>query len=67
MLTELPAGPPRVPPGRDHTYLITSRVGRHPIELKERLERAPYEYKPGDVDYKRCASCGIPLGAAPGW
>jgi len=48
----------------DHTYLVTSRVGRHPIALKERLERTPCGYKPGDVALKRCATCGVPLGVA---
>ena len=48
----------------DYTFLVTSRVGRHPIAQRERLERMPCGYKPGDIELKRCASCGVPLGVA---
>ena len=48
----------------DHDFLITSRVGKHPIELQEWLDKKEYEFKPGDLKYKRCASCGVPLGVA---
>ncbi|MBN2028032.1 MAG: hypothetical protein JW854_14885 [Actinobacteria bacterium] len=48
----------------DHTYLVTSRVGRHPIALGERLGRKPCGYRPGDIALERCASCGVPLRVA---
>lgn len=32
----------------------------HPLELKERLKRRHYEFKPGEILYERCA-CGVPL------
>jgi len=48
----------------DHSYLVISSVGSHPIALQKRLERTRHEYKPGDITFKRCASCGVPLGVA---
>jgi hypothetical protein len=48
----------------DNQYHITCRVGSHPVELKERLQFRDYQYKPGDIDLKRCPSCGVPLDVA---
>lgn len=48
----------------ENTYLVKSSVGKHPIELQERLARKPYKYKEGDIGFERCAECGIPLGVA---
>jgi len=35
--------------------------GEHSLELKERLKRRRYDFKPGDITYERCSECGIPL------
>jgi ribosomal protein S14 len=48
----------------DHEYLVTFRVGEHPIALKKSRRAKGYELKPGDIEYKRCFSCGVPLGVA---
>jgi len=60
--------------GRDHrieyreteegTYEYSAAPGEHPIELKERLQRRRYDFKPGEVEYDRCPSCGIPKEVA---
>jgi hypothetical protein len=36
----------------------------HPRELKERLKRRRYDFKPGDISYEGCPECGIPLAVA---
>jgi hypothetical protein len=41
-------------------YEITAFPGEHPIELKGRLQRKKYDFKPGDIEYKRCSGCGLP-------
>ena len=45
----------------EDTYAVTTYPGSHPVELKERLKRKRYEFKPGDIDLERCSTCGIPL------
>jgi hypothetical protein len=57
--------------GRDHwvsyrqleeeTYEYTAYPSQHPVELKEWLKRRRYDFKPGEIEYERCGSCGIPL------
>lgn len=57
--------------GRDHwveyrevgegVFLFDVRPGSHPVELKERLERRRYPFKPGGVQYDRCPRCGLPV------
>lgn len=42
-------------------YRLEMRPGEHPIELKERLKRKRYEFKPGGIRYTGCPQCGIPL------
>ena len=44
----------------DGVYEMTAVPGEHPIELKERLRRRKYDYKPGDIEYERCPVCGLP-------
>ena len=34
--------------------------GEHSMELKERLKRRRYDFKPGEITYERCSECGIP-------
>jgi len=41
-------------------YEITAVPGEHPIALKGRLQRRKYDFKPGDIEYKRCSGCGVP-------
>jgi hypothetical protein len=44
----------------DDTYRFDSFVSDHPLELKERLKRRHYDFKPGDLAYERCPGCGLP-------
>ncbi len=44
----------------ENTYRITAEPSGHPIELEERLQRQRYDFKPGDIQYERCPSCGLP-------
>jgi hypothetical protein len=46
----------------DESYLLAARPGKHPIGLKDRLRKKPYAPKPGDIVYKRCRECDVPLG-----
>jgi hypothetical protein len=48
----------------ENDYRISVFPGKHPIELKERLKRRRYDFKTGDIQYERCAACGIPLEVA---
>ncbi len=48
----------------NNLYEYTTFPGRHPIELKERLKRMRYGFKPGSIEYERCAGCGIPIEVA---
>jgi len=48
----------------EDTYRTEVFPGEHALELRERLKRRRYDFKPGDVDYKRCPQCGIPLAVA---
>lgn len=45
-------------------YLLAVHPGEHPIELRERLRRKSFAFKPGDIAHEYCASCGVPLGVA---
>ncbi len=42
------------------TYRIETFPGEHPLELKERLKRKRYPFKPGDIEFERCPECGVP-------
>jgi len=48
----------------DEEYLFITSVGPHPIELREHLKFRTYSAKPGDINYDRCSTCGIPLKVA---
>jgi hypothetical protein len=41
-------------------YLITTRISSHPKELEGRLQKRSYPRKEGDLELKRCESCGGP-------
>ena len=41
-------------------YRFTSYVAEHPIELKGRLKRKRYDFKPGEIHYECCPQCGVP-------
>jgi len=45
----------------EDTYEYTAYPGSHPVDLKGWLKRRRYEFKPGEIEYERCGSCGIPL------
>ncbi len=42
-------------------YEIEVNPGAHPVGLADRLKRKRYDFKPGDIEYERCAECGVPL------
>ncbi len=42
-------------------YVTDVYPAEHPVGLKERLRRKRYDFKPGDIDYRKCPECGIPL------
>jgi len=44
----------------ENIYEVTSYPGSHPIELKERLKKKRYPFKPGEIRYERCSRCGVP-------
>ncbi len=46
--------------GEGDTYEVVGRVGKHPIELQERLKPRQYPRKQGDVRFDRCSACGLP-------
>lgn len=41
-------------------YEVTAHISIHPLELQERLQTSPYFHKEGDIELKRCPSCGGP-------
>jgi hypothetical protein len=42
------------------TYNIVTYPAPHPVDLKERLKRRRYDFKPGDISYECCSGCGVP-------
>ncbi len=48
----------------DDSYLIKVVEGEHPLQFKGRLRRRRYPFKPGEISFKRCMACGIPLEVA---
>lgn len=48
----------------EETYLFRVRPGQHPVELKERLGRKRYAFKPGNIRFDRCPECGVPREVA---
>jgi len=45
----------------EEAYRTEVYPGEHSLELKERLKRRRYDFKPGEITYERCPECGIPL------
>ncbi len=45
-------------------YEMTARVAKVPKGLKGRLERKEYQHRDGDIEFKRCPSCGAPAALA---
>lgn len=45
----------------DNAYRITALEGEHPLELRKRLRRRRYTFKPGDLSFQRCSSCDTPM------
>jgi hypothetical protein len=48
----------------ENTYRTEVFPGEHSLELRERLKRRRYEFKPGDINYERCPECGIPISVS---
>ncbi len=44
-----------------NSYRVTVTPGEHPVELKKRLKRRHYDFKPGSLRFDRCSECGLPL------
>ncbi|MDY6793910.1 MAG: hypothetical protein SWK76_01315 [Actinomycetota bacterium] len=44
-----------------NTYRLTCHIGKHPIELKERLTDIEYPESPVDFTWERCPACGTPM------
>jgi hypothetical protein len=44
-----------------NSYRVTVTPGEHPVELKKRLKRRHYEFKPGSLRFDRCPECELPL------
>ena len=45
-------------------YEMTARVAKVPKGLKGRLERKEYQHRDGNIEFKRCPSCGAPAALA---
>ncbi|MGQ9476635.1 MAG: hypothetical protein ACUVRX_11640 [Actinomycetota bacterium] len=46
----------------EELYRVIAYPGEHPVELRERLRpRKRIPFKPGDITYERCPSCGLTL------
>jgi hypothetical protein len=45
----------------ENIYEVTASPGNHPIELKERLKKKRYPFKPGEIRYERCSRCDVPV------
>ncbi|MDD3717846.1 MAG: hypothetical protein PHP28_04190 [Actinomycetota bacterium] len=48
----------------EHEYTVTFKVGEHPVQLPAAARRGVPTFKPGEMAFKRCASCGVPLGVS---
>ncbi len=48
----------------EHEYRLTFRAGEHPAQSGEAEERPRRPLKAGELAYKRCGACGVPLGVA---
>ncbi len=48
----------------ENMFLVKVVEGEHPLELKGRLRRKKYPFRPGEISFKRCMACGIPLEVA---
>ena len=42
------------------TYRITTYISKHPMELAERLREREYPRKQGEIELRRCITCGGP-------
>lgn len=41
-------------------YVIKAYPSRHPVEVEERLVPRDYQHRDGDIELKRCGTCGGP-------
>jgi hypothetical protein len=48
----------------EETYKADAYPAEHPIELKDWLQGKRYEFKPGNIEFERCSTCGVPMGVA---
>lgn len=45
----------------ENAVRVSTYPGDHPVELKGKLRRKRYSFKPGSIGYKRCPECAVPL------
>ncbi len=45
----------------EESYRVVAYPSEHPVELRERLRRRRYPFKPGNIAYERCPACGLPV------
>jgi len=45
----------------ENIYELTTFPGDHPVELKGRLKKKRYPFKPGEIRYERCPLCEVPV------
>lgn len=48
----------------EDAYRMEVHPGVHSLELKERLKRRRYDFKPGEIAYELCPECGIPVAVS---
>jgi hypothetical protein len=46
----------------EDTWIVRGRLSPPPSGMEERLAPPPVKTRPGDISYKRCPECGVPLG-----
>ncbi|MBN2025756.1 MAG: hypothetical protein JW854_03175 [Actinobacteria bacterium] len=45
----------------ENLYELTTFPAKHPLELKGRLKKKRYPFKPGEICYERCPLCEVPV------
>lgn len=48
----------------EETYRIEVFPSDHAVDLKDRLKRKRFKFKPGEITYDLCPECGIPLAVS---
>jgi hypothetical protein len=52
----------------EDTFRFSAYPGDHPVGLQERLKKRRYDFKPGNLSFRRCSDCDIPSDISTyGW